>query len=86
MKMILVSIIAGVATMLSACNQSVSASSQDISYDLTQNQCPTGKHSFSNNGDLCAALQDNSLNHNCALDLRQQRFETDCPGATFSPH
>jgi len=71
---------------MTACNASSNNNTQDISYELTENGCATGKHSFSSTSDLCAALQNNSLNNNCAYSLREEEFNSRCPGQTFNPN
>ncbi len=57
---------------------------QSYTYELNINDCPTGSHSFSNLTDYCAALQNNTLNNNCALSERSNLFAEKCPGG-FSP-
>ncbi len=57
---------------------------QSYTYDLNVNGCPTGSHSFSNLTDYCAALENNSLNNNCAQTERGNLFAQKCPGG-FSP-
>jgi hypothetical protein len=51
------------------------------SYDLTQNGCSTGAHTFNSIAEYCSALKNDALNEGCAKDLRASLFaEKDCPG------
>ena len=54
-----------------------------LSYNLTENGCSTGNHSFNSQDELCNGLRDDSLNNNCAQNLRYQKFQTDCPGRAW---
>jgi hypothetical protein len=61
-----------------------------MSYDLTENGCATEEHAFSSAdpqdclNQYCAGLENDSLNHGCALDLRLALFNDNCPG-NFNP-
>lgn len=68
-----------------ACNgNSSSTIDSSLTYDYVENGCDTQKQSFSSYSDLCKGLENSSLNHGCAIDLRQQAFSQQCPGQTFS--
>lgn len=75
--------------LLSSCNKGSdnisSDRTQSLSYDFTENNCPTGKQAFSSHEALCAGLQDESLNKGCASTLREEYFKTQCPGQVFKP-
>jgi hypothetical protein len=60
------------------------ASSTNLKYTITENECPTGTHSFSSQSELCSALQSDSLNNNCAYSMRKEKFQNECPG-NWSP-
>jgi hypothetical protein len=76
---------------LVACNSSddnVIASggvNQALTYELSENGCSTGRHTFPSFPEMCVGLQNNTLNNDCALDLRAQHFRRNCQGQTFSP-
>lgn len=59
-------------------------------YEFSYNGCHTGKHSFNANtlselkNKLCPALQNNTLNNNCAFSIRQEYFIENCYGYTWS--
>jgi len=55
-----------------------SASSDNLSYQYSENGCDTGSHSFSSKSDYCAALQNDALNNGCAGDLRQGDYKQNC--------
>lgn len=61
------------------------ANEEAFTYEYTENGCNTGKHSFSTLDAYCAALENNSLNNNCAVNSRQSAYYQKCSG-TFSPH
>jgi hypothetical protein len=90
MKVMSIVLLIALGSVFSACSVSTDkdgvqaqAKSQSLSYDLSENNCDTGNHSFSSAGDYCNGLQNDSLNNGCALSLRQAQFQTDCPGSTF---
>lgn len=62
-----------------------------MSYQLISNGCDTGKHQFAADSEAevrqayCQALQNETLNHGCAQELRRQRFNQQCPGMPWSP-
>lgn len=76
---------------LTACNSSddnVVASggvNQALTYELSENGCSTGRHTFPSFPELCVGLQNNTLNNDCALNMRAEHFRRNCQGQTFSP-
>jgi hypothetical protein len=60
-------------------------------YQFNWDGCDTGNQEFiSSNADdaraqLCAALQDSSLNKRCAESMRKDLFESKCAGKTWNP-
>lgn len=67
---------------------------ESLKYEFEENGCNTGQHTFSNNGDYCAGLLDDSLNKGCARSLREKAFEaagcgtlpkTSTPLGSFDP-
>lgn len=70
-------------------DQTPGSSGVTLSYDYTSNGCATGKHAFKAStyegalAQLCAALQSESLNNHCALELRNSAFKEQCPGQVF---
>jgi hypothetical protein len=64
---------------------SSSNKTESYTYSLTENGCETKTHTFRYKTDLCRALQDDALNNNCAATLREQRFNSECPGQAFKP-
>ena len=80
------------AAFISACNAKRSQESdvdrtretRDLSYSFEENGCATGKVTYSDDSDYCAALKDDSRNNNCARRLRATMFETKkCPGSFY---
>jgi hypothetical protein len=74
------------AVCLAACSGSdsnkSSNSSESYSYDITLNNCPTGKHTFSSKEALCKGLKDDTLNDHCAREVRRQEFSArSCSGS-----
>ena len=65
------------------CQKSEEQSNQSYTYDLTENGCPTGSHSFSSQEAYCNALKNDSLNNHCANSLRYDTFKSACPGFTW---
>lgn len=59
--------------------------SESYSYQFNENGCDTDKQSFSSVADYCLGLQNENVNHGCALDLREDAFQRQqCPGE-FQP-
>lgn len=69
---------------LVGCSAESKDEAKSYTYSYTFNGCATGEHTFSSLSDMCAALQNETLNKNCAQGMRQDRFQADCPG-TFTP-
>ncbi len=68
------------ATSLVGCNVKKEKKKESYSYDLTENGCATGKHTFSSVGAMCSALADNATNKGCAFTLRYQMAQQyKCP-------
>lgn len=61
---------------LSACSKE----DNSISYELTEDNCATGKQTFSDKGAMCEALKDSARNNFCAYSLRKQKFAAECSG------
>jgi hypothetical protein len=58
-----------------------SCGKESLSYEYTENDCPTGKHEFSSKEELCAGLKDYKLNSGCAGSLRLDAWKREgCPG------
>ncbi len=76
-------------TLLSSCQKDAdnitSDRTESRSYEFTENGCATGKQSFASKDELCAALQNETLNKGCALSLRERYFKGQCPGQVFKP-
>ena len=68
--------------LLAACSKK--EETQKISYDYTENSCPTGRHEFESQEALCDGLKNDSLNNNCARNLRYQEFKQKCPAGTWN--
>jgi hypothetical protein len=51
-------------------------------YDFNDSGCDTGTHVFSTLTDVCAGLQNEALNHSCAVAERENAFYKywNCPG------
>ncbi len=85
MKRIFIStILIAAAVLLStaACNHESSSISEEYSYEFESN-CSTGRHTFNSRAAYCAALANHELNNHCACEMRQDRFQRDCPGQTW---
>ncbi|MFZ3230288.1 MAG: hypothetical protein WA160_08790 [Pseudobdellovibrio sp.] len=67
----------------SATDAILNQKSSGYTYDLTENGCPTGEHSFSSLESMCDGLKNDSLNNFCARNLRYSKFQSDCPGRTW---
>lgn len=61
----------------------VNAESNNYSYSLSENGCSTGEHSFSSQDAMCDGLKNETLNNNCATNLRYLKFQNSCPGRTW---
>lgn len=86
--------------LLTCCGKTRNSSSQhddtntyfgSMFYDLSENGCSTGRHEVQSRIDqedlfqqYCTILQDNTLNRNCALNLRFKYFEASCSSRGFS--
>jgi hypothetical protein len=64
--------------ILAACG-----SSENLSYEIDQYGCKTGKHEFDSLQAYCDGLKSSSLNggKGCAYEGRKQFFEAKCSGA-----
>lgn len=74
-------LLAGAAALaLTACNVELGKkeNKEHFGYDITENGCPTGKHSFGSKSDYCSALKNDVLNNNCAWSTRKGFYERDC--------
>jgi hypothetical protein len=55
--------------------------SSAFSYEAIDNGCDTGYHEFNSLAEECTGLQDEKLNHLCALSARKSFFlKKSCPG------
>lgn len=54
-----------------------------FTYTLEDNGCSTGTQVFSTIEDMCKGLQNNTLNNNCALEVREDFFKKNCTGTEF---
>lgn len=69
-----------------------SSTSVKQSYQFTVNGCDTGKHEFVDTtpartlAQVCAALQNNSLNNYCAESARRNYFSLKCSGQKWSSY
>jgi hypothetical protein len=52
-----------------------------LSYEFTENNCPTGKQTFSDMSGYCAGLKDDARNNGCAGYTRQKEYEAKCSPA-----
>lgn len=57
--------------------------SSDHSYELIENGCNTGKHSFSSQEAYCDGLKNDAANKYCAHNLRYSTFRQNCPGRSW---
>ena len=86
MSMILLVLSAcGTSAHLGPGGDSSADSSASYIYSLSYNKCDTGSHSFDGLDALWAGLQNEELNHGCAVSMRADFFKShSCPG-TFLP-
>lgn len=56
---------------------------ETYSYTLEANGCSTETQTFSTLAEMCKALQNNTLNNNCALELREDFFAKNCGSSEF---
>ena len=69
---------------LSACGKDEVSRAPQYDYTFTETGvCTTGLHSYSRLPDLCAALTSMSSNNNCAESLRENYFQSQCPGQVY---
>lgn len=61
----------------------VGTQSNNYSYSLSEGSCSTGEHSFSSQEAMCDGLKNDTLNNNCATNLRYLKFQSDCPGRAW---
>jgi len=60
-------------------DDSSGGSSTSLTYQMSENGCDTGKHSFSSLSEYCAGLKNYALNNNgCAYSLRSDLYGTKC--------
>ncbi len=69
-----------VALFLGACQAEIKSEEKDLSYSFTENNCPTGKVTYSDTTDYCNALKDDARNNYCARQSRYEKFKNECPG------
>jgi transposase-like protein len=65
-------------------NDKSNVKTDSLSFEFEINGCKTGKHVFNSRDELCKGLQNNTLNNNCAVDMRADFFQTNCPSQTFT--
>lgn len=61
------------------------SSSSTYKYQFVENGCDTGQQVFSSQSAMCSGVQNESLNHGCAGDLRQQYFTAQGCTGTYQP-
>jgi len=61
-----------------------SGGSTTYTYELTENGCETGSHTFDSKTDYCEGLRSNNLNKGCAYSLRKYTYESNNCSGTFS--
>ncbi len=61
----------------------LTSKSNNLTYTLSENGCSTGEHTFYSEEQMCNGLKNDSLNNNCAYNLRRLKFKSDCPGRTW---
>jgi hypothetical protein len=61
--------------------QSVNPAEPELySYELSTRRCSTGKHTFNTLAKACDALKNDQLNNDCAIEKREELFQSSCPG------
>ena len=88
MKYVTMMMAVGLVALLGACGHAYdngdnySYSSRSLTYELTENGCSTGSHTFSSERELCEGLSSASLNNApfCAPSLRKSAYEARCTG------
>jgi hypothetical protein len=69
----------------SGCTVEAKNENKELTYQLVENGCDTGKVKYNDDGDYCAALKSDSRNNYCARSMRRQAFESrKCPGTFFN--
>lgn len=65
---------------LTACNVDLGKKSkkEKFGYNISENGCHTGQHSFGSKAEYCAGLKNDTLNNNCAWSSRKGYYERDC--------
>jgi hypothetical protein len=64
-------------------NPTTSTKTESLSYEFEFNGCKTGRHQFSSTEELCTGLRNDTLNNSCAIDLRADFFQKNCPSQSF---
>jgi len=54
------------------------AEAEEYQYELGNNKCSTGSHSYATLAQVCEALLDNKLNNNCVEQQRLELYSTSC--------
>jgi hypothetical protein len=71
---------------ITACSIKHNDESSTKAYQIKENGCDTGYHTFSTDSDsdtlnqYCSALEDDAANNGCAETTRRTTFEAACPG------
>lgn len=55
------------------------AEAEEYQYELGNNKCSTGTHSYSSLVQVCEALLDNELNNHCVEQQRLELYASSCP-------
>ncbi len=57
------------------------AEAEEYQYELGNNKCSTGSHTYSKLLDVCEALLDNNLNNHCVEQKRLELYASSCPSS-----
>lgn len=76
-------VLSGIAVIAScgvshSSDDSASSNNSSLSYQYSYNGCETGKHTFSSEKELCDGLVNESLNKNCASEIRYPDYKRRC--------
>lgn len=55
------------------------AEAEEYQYELGNNKCSTGSHSYTTLVEVCEALLNDELNNNCVEQQRLELYATSCP-------
>ena len=81
------SIISGLVILFLLCGCSddkKDSKKEKLSYDFSENGCPTGHKEFDSQQAYCDGLKNDQANGRCAAKQRYDEFKNACPGQSWN--